>query len=54
MTGAGFGGACVALVLEDSVDAFVAAASAAYVRTAGLTGEFTVCRAVDGARILAG
>ena len=54
MTGAGFGGACVALVREGELDAFVAKVSAAYEGATGLKGAFTVCRAVDGARVLAG
>jgi galactokinase len=52
MTGAGFGGACVALVEETSVDAFIADTSNAYSCATGINGVFTVCRAVDGARVV--
>jgi galactokinase len=52
MTGAGFGGACVALVESSSVPAFVEKASGEYSKATGLKGEFTSCRAVDGARVL--
>jgi len=47
MTGAGFGGACVALVERSAVDAFAAAAS----RSFG-GGRFVPCEIVDGARVV--
>ncbi len=50
MTGAGFGGACVALVESDRLDAFVRDAGKGYVeRSNGLEPTFLACRAVDGA-----
>lgn len=52
MTGAGFGGACVALVQSEALGDFVNKASAEYVKRAGREGAFLVCRAVDGARVL--
>jgi galactokinase len=51
MTGAGFGGACVALVRADSVDAFVAWTLEGYRAAAGREGEAMACRLVDGARV---
>ena len=52
MTGAGFGGACVALVKTDETEAFQAFAGPRYRAASGKEGEFTVCHAVDGARVL--
>lgn len=52
MTGAGFGGACVALVHTEQVDAFVKATLAAYDKATGLGGEAMACGIVDGARIV--
>ncbi|MCX7801319.1 MAG: galactokinase [Fimbriimonadales bacterium] len=52
MTGAGFGGACVALVQAEALGDFVNKASAEYVKRAGREGAFLVCRAVDGARVV--
>lgn len=53
MTGAGFGGACVALVKSDHVDGFLQSVSQAYTATIGSQGTFTVCRASHGARRVA-
>lgn len=53
MTGAGFGGACVALVESDHGDAFLQSVSQAYTATIGSQGTFTVCRASHGARRVA-
>jgi len=50
MTGAGFGGACVALVRADDLDAFITATGTAFLAATGREGRFIVCRAVDGAR----
>jgi galactokinase len=52
MTGAGFGGACVALVESASVAAFVEQVSRGYTASTGLQGEYVSCRAVAGARVL--
>jgi len=52
MTGAGFGGACVALVKDEDVDAFVKATLAAYDAATGLGGEAMACRIVEGARVI--
>ncbi|MBS1724257.1 MAG: galactokinase [Armatimonadetes bacterium] len=50
MTGAGFGGACVALVEEQMVDGFVAQAQVRYQDSVpGLTPTFLVCQAANGA-----
>jgi galactokinase len=51
MTGAGFGGACVALVGEDSVEHFVKSTGEKYERIIGTKPTFTACKAVDGAGI---
>ena len=54
MTGAGFGGACVALVRTDDVEAFAIKAESNYrARVMGSTPAFIACKAVDGARIVA-
>jgi galactokinase len=52
MTGAGFGGACVALAKSGSVDAFIEHVAGSYTRRSGREGEFIVCRAVNGAHVL--
>ncbi len=48
MTGAGFGGACVALVERDSLGRFIESAQSAF----GPEGRFTPCEIVDGARVV--
>lgn len=52
MTGAGFGGACVALVKSGGIDAFIKNANLAYQHRTGIVGSLMVCQAVDGARCL--
>lgn len=52
MTGAGFGGACVALVYTEQLDAFREATLSAYTQATGRVGEAMACRIVDGARVL--
>ena len=52
MTGAGFGGACVALVQSDLVEAFVTATLRGYDVATGLGGEAMACAVVDGARVV--
>lgn len=49
MTGAGFGGACVALVERDSLGGFIESAQSTF----GPEGRFTPCEIVDGARVVA-
>lgn len=51
MTGAGFGGACVALVEKNRVDAFTAFVNTAYKNASGINGEIVSCQAVDGAHV---
>ena len=51
MTGAGFGGVCIALVDSSRVEAFSERAGTAYFERTGLTGDFIPCRAVQGAHI---
>ena len=53
MTGAGFGGACVALVAKEEVEPFTTAVLPAYKKATGKEGEAIVCGIDDGARILA-
>jgi galactokinase len=53
MTGAGFGGCAVALVLESTVADFVATVSRAYEKATGLTPHVYVCQATDGAEVVA-
>ncbi len=50
MTGAGFGGAAVALVLRSQAGAFLAAAADGYRRRTGREGTFFVTEAAEGAR----
>lgn len=52
MTGAGFGGACVALVKTAAVVDFIESVRAAYKPESGVKGSFLPCRAADGARII--
>jgi galactokinase len=49
MTGAGFGGACVALVAKNLVDEFTSVTLAAYDKETTLGGEALVCNAANGA-----
>ena len=53
MTGAGFGGACVALVKTDQLAEFIESTLTIYKLASGLDGEAMDCRIVDGARLLA-
>jgi galactokinase len=52
MMGAGFGGACIALVHTDQVEAFIASTLPEYAKRAGREGEAMACTIVDGARTL--
>ncbi len=52
MTGAGFGGACVALVETQHLPLFTASLLARYKETTGRTGEAMACKIVDGSHIL--
>lgn len=52
MTGAGFGGACVALVESQGINAFIENVNLAYQQRTGIVGSLMVCQAVDGARCL--
>jgi galactokinase len=49
MTGAGFGGACVALVLQKDIEAFIDAAENAYRAQQPYEAAFYACKAVGGA-----
>lgn len=50
MTGAGFGGACVALVMQNEFKNFAEYVSQQYERSSGLEGNVMACRVVEGAR----
>lgn len=52
MTGAGFGGACVALVERDAAEDFTKVCLQEYRERTGLEGEIMQCAIEDGARIL--
>ena len=51
MTGAGFGGCAVALVRQDSLEAFAEAVGAAYRSKSGLEAMIYICRPSDGADV---
>jgi galactokinase len=53
MTGAGFGGCAVALVAAETSAAFVAKVEAEYRKAAGLEPKVYVCRATNGAEVVA-
>ena len=53
MTGAGFGGCAVALVAADRSEAFVRQVEAGYREATGLAPKVYVCRATNGAEIVA-
>jgi galactokinase len=52
MTGAGFGGSCVALVKTDQLEGFVEQTLSRYASVAGRHGEALSCGIVDGARLV--
>jgi len=52
MTGAGFGGCCVAVVEEDAVERFVEAVKAEYPAKTGIEPEIYVCQSRDGAEVV--
>lgn len=52
MMGAGFGGACIALVHTSEVEPFIESTLKAYADRAGREGEAMACTIVDGARVL--
>lgn len=52
MTGAGFGGACVALVARSRATEFKSAVEAGFESKVGRSGEVLICEAADGAHIL--
>lgn len=54
MTGGGFGGAAVALVRAVEAKPFAAAVAAAYQRATGLEPQIYICKATDGAAVVAG
>lgn len=54
MTGAGFGGACVALVERTQVEAFVQSAEIAYRQQSDYVPRFFICESVDGAQVVCG
>lgn len=52
MMGAGFGGACVALVYKDDVEEFIRITLDQYGRSTQLRGEAMACQIVEGARLV--
>lgn len=54
MTGAGFGGCAVAVIEAQAADQFVAAVTAAYQKRTGHVPAVYVCRATNGAEVVAG
>ncbi len=50
MTGAGFGGCTVSIVKQDQIEEFARRVAEGYTKTTGLTPEFYVTGAADGAR----
>lgn len=53
MTGAGFGGACVALVHEERFEDFTREALDAFLQRTGIEGSIEMCQTSDGARVVA-
>ncbi len=53
MTGGGFGGAAVALVRAGHMDSFTASVSQGYRHATGLEPQVYICRATDGAAVMA-
>lgn len=53
LTGAGFGGCTVNLVAREAAQGFAAALAAGYEQKTGLHPEIYICRASDGAQVLA-
>lgn len=53
MTGAGFGGCAVALVTAEAVESFTSHVATEYEARMGLTPRLYVCRAMDGAGVVA-
>ncbi|MEN3000230.1 MAG: galactokinase [Armatimonadota bacterium] len=51
LTGAGFGGACVAIVERAHIDAFLKEAESAYRSHSEYTPQFMVCESVEGASV---
>ncbi len=54
LTGGGFGGCAVALVRVDAADAFSASVAAEYEAETGLKPNVYICRATNGAEVVAG
>lgn len=54
MTGAGFGGACVALVSQEGVEAFIEEVGSRYRALQPYQPAFYLCRAVNGANRIGG
>jgi len=54
MTGAGFGGACVALVEKDQLEDFRNAVLPRYKQASGREGALTACQLSDGAKAVPG
>lgn len=54
MTGAGFGGCAVALVVETMAESFARSVTQQYQATTGLAPHVYICQATDGAAVVAG
>jgi galactokinase len=52
MTGAGFGGCAVALVRQDTAEAFSASIAREYQAATGLTPNVYICTATNGAEVV--
>ncbi len=52
MTGAGFGGACVALVATNQLSGFIEQCAQTYEKATGIKGNFWVCEAAGGALVI--
>jgi galactokinase len=50
MTGAGFGGCCIALVRKEKTDRFQTYVGLKYEQKTGLKADFYVCDIVDGVK----
>lgn len=52
MTGAGFGGCTVSLIQDDAIEEYISKVGNAYQKQTGISPEFYICKAVNGAEVV--